>query len=55
MRDMLDIVETITITQEKVEKAEEVLMDNGFDLDDAQTVLQAIGFVLLDVDLYYEG
>ena len=37
---------------EKIKKAERVLIDNGIDPDEASTVLQAIGFVLLDKDLY---
>lgn len=44
----------ICITQENIKKAEQVLMDNGHDLDDAQDILQALGYVLLDVELYPE-
>ena len=44
--------EEICITQENIQKAEQVLMDNGHDLDDAQDILQALGYVLLDVELY---
>ena len=46
--------EKICITQENIQKAEQVLMDNGHDLDDAQDILQALGYVLLDVELYPE-
>lgn len=42
----------ICITQENIERAEQVLVDNGHDLDDAQNILQALGYVLLDVELY---
>ena len=40
------------ISKEKIKNAEQVLVDNGIDEDDASTVLQALGFVLLDKDLY---
>ena len=36
----------------KVEAAEKVLIDNGTEEDEASTVLQAIGYALLDVELY---
>lgn len=42
----------VCITEEQFQKAEQVLMDNGHDLDDAQDILQALGYVLLDVELY---
>ena len=42
------------IAQEKIKKAEQVLIDNGIDPDEAQTVLQALGYVLLDEELYPE-
>ena len=35
-----------------IECAERVLIDNGVDRDEAATVLQAIGYVLLDAELY---
>ena len=44
----------ICITQENIKRAEQVLIDNGHDLDDAQNILQALGYVLLDVELYPE-
>ena len=44
----------ICITQENIKRAEQVLMDNGHDLDDAQDILQALGYVLLDVEVYPE-
>ena len=37
---------------EKIRKAEQILIDNGIEADEASTVLQAIGFALLDEDLY---
>ena len=39
------------IAQEKIKKAEQVLIDNGIDPDEAQTVLQALGYVLLDEEI----
>lgn len=44
----------LCITKENIKRAEQVLMDNGHDLDDAQDILQALGYVLLDVELYPE-
>ena len=40
------------ISKETIKNAEQVLVDNGIDEDEASTVLQALGFVLLDEDLY---
>ena len=37
---------------EKIRNAEQILIDNGIEPDEASTVLQAIGFALLDKDLY---
>lgn len=42
------------INQKNIESAEQVLVDNGIDCDEAATVLQAIGYALLDVELYPE-
>jgi len=36
------------------ERAEQVLIDNGIEPDEAPIVLQAIGYVLLDTELYPE-
>ena len=40
------------VTNETIKSAEQVLIDNGIEPDEAQTVLQAIGYVLLDTELY---
>ena len=40
------------INKSKVEAAEKVLIDNGIEEDEASTVLQAVGYALLDVELY---
>ena len=37
---------------EKIRNAEQILIDNGIEEDEASTVLQAIGYTLLDVELY---
>jgi hypothetical protein len=37
-----------------VEAAEKVLVDNGIEEDEASTVLQAIGYALMDTELYPE-
>ena len=37
---------------DKIRNAEQILIDNGIEPDEASTVLQAIGFALLDKDLY---
>ena len=42
------------ISQEQIQKAEQILVDNGIEDDEAQTVLQAIGYVLLNMELYPE-
>ncbi len=40
------------IAAEKIRAAEKVLIDNGIEEDEASTVLQAIGYALLDKNLY---
>jgi hypothetical protein len=40
--------------KDAIERAEQCLIDNGIEKDEAQTVLQAIGFILLGEDLYPE-
>lgn len=40
------------ITKEKIQRAEQCLIDNGIEEDEADTVLQAIGYILLDEELY---
>lgn len=42
----------IKIPKETIQKAESVLVDNGIGKDEAPTVLQALGYVLLDAELY---
>ena len=40
------------INKSKMEAAEKVLVDNGIEEDEASTVLQAVGYTLLDTELY---
>lgn len=52
-------IEEVDITlpfmnKNKVEAAEKVLVDNGIEEDEASTVLQAIGYALMDTELYPE-
>jgi len=41
-----------SINSDNIIKAEKVLIDNGIDKDEASTVLQAIGYTLLNIELY---
>lgn len=43
---------TKCISQTAILNAERILIDNGLDADDASEVLRAIGYVLLDTELY---
>lgn len=48
-------VEVVTIdAQNNRSKAEQCLIDNGIEPDEASTVLQALGYILLDEELYPE-
>jgi len=40
------------ITADSVKAAEKVLADNGIEADEVQSVLQAVGYALADVELY---
>lgn len=42
------------IYDERINKAEQCLIDNGIEPDEASTVLQALGYILLDEELYLE-
>ena len=43
---------TYEITRDKIKKAEQCLVDNGIDEDEAAVVLQALGYILLDKEIY---
>ena len=45
----------VVITKDIIEKAEQVLIDNGIEKDEAWVVLQALGYVLFDGELYPES
>lgn len=40
------------VTSVDIKKAEQVLIDNGIEPDEASVVLQAIGYTLLNTELY---
>lgn len=40
------------VSKDRVAAAEQILVNNGIEADEASIVLQAIGFALLDKDLY---
>lgn len=40
------------VTYEHIAKALKILIDNGIEDDEAEVVLQAIGYALLDVQLF---
>ena len=42
------------INSGRISAAEKILVDNGVDADEASVVLQAIGYALLDTELYPE-
>lgn len=42
------------ISKDKLRKAEQILVDNGIEKGAASTVLQALGYALLDEELYDE-
>ena len=43
------------ITKSEIKKAEKCLVDNGIEKDEADIVLQALGYILLDTELYPEN
>ena len=42
----------VNVSEEDIVKAQQVLIDNGIDKDEADSVLQALGYALLGVELY---
>lgn len=51
---MKNIIVNTEIHENQIKSAEKVLIDNGIDPDEAYIVLQALGYVLLNVELYPE-
>lgn len=44
----------VEITQEQIRRGEQILLDKGVPEDEVSIVLQAIGYALLDAELYPE-
>ena len=42
------------VSRDQIKDAEQVLIDNGIEEDEANIVLQALGYALLDTELYPE-
>ena len=42
------------VTSETIRKAEQCLVDNGIEPNEVSVVLQVLGYILLDADLYEE-
>jgi hypothetical protein len=45
-------VKRTSITPEDIKRTKQVLIDNGIEEDEADSVLQAIGYTLIDTELY---
>lgn len=45
----------VEIPRENLRAAEQCLIDNGIDSEEAEIVLQALGYILLDIELYPEN
>lgn len=50
--DVLPIKEINEISERMIGRAEQCLIDNGIEPDEASVVLQALGYILLDEELY---
>lgn len=48
-------VKTTTLNSENIKRSLQVLIDNGIDRSEAGTVLQAIGYTLIDTELDCDG
>ena len=46
------VVQRTKITPEDIKRTKQVLIDNGIEEDEADAVLQAIGYTLIDTELY---
>ena len=46
---------SVFVYPEDISKAEQCLIDNGIEQGEAKTVLQAIGYILLNLELYPEN
>lgn len=45
----------MNIAKNQIKAAEQILIDNGIEADEASTVLKAIGFALINQDIYVYG
>ena len=52
--EKIHITSECITSKEEIKKSEQVLIDNGIEKDEAQVVLQALGYTLLGVELYPE-
>ena len=52
--EKIHITSKCITSKEEIKKSEQVLIDNGIEKDEAQVVLQAIGYTLLGIELYPE-
>lgn len=49
---MKPITKSVTINDESIRRTKGVLIDNGIDPDEAEDVVQAIGYTLIDTELF---
>lgn len=49
-----DVISLVGISKDRIKEAEQCLINNGVEEDEADTVLQALGYILLDEELYGE-
>lgn len=50
--EFADVRVDTTITRDMIDRAMRVLVDNGIEEDEAETVMQALGYALLDKELF---
>lgn len=46
------VVKRVEITSEDIVRSKQILIDNGIEEDEADSVLQALGYTLIDTELY---
>lgn len=49
---MVILLKNNSVDPDTIKRTEQVLIDNSIEKDEASTVLQAIGYTLLDTELY---
>lgn len=50
---VINLTELPIISEDRLKKAEQVLVQNGIEPDIAASILGEIGYILLDKDLYF--